>query len=372
MSRLTNLKIPKICFCAIFRNESKNVYRCLDAAKPIIDYVYVCDTGSDDNTIELIKKWGQENNIPTKIEIKKFKDFGYNRTYSYKQAIGFFSKADYFLLLDADMVIKISSKFNKMILTADCYYLKQDNGHIIYDNIRILKKDKRIKCVGVTHEYWDIPSDAKKVRLSKDMIYIDDCEDGGHKQNKFKRDLELLETGIYRTDGVNNQLKGRYYFYLAKTYFSLKRYDMAIQSFKERIKYPSPVEEIYYSYYQIGDCYMHSNNIEKAMFYYSKAWQYRPTRAETIYKMAHYYTFVSRDYFLAVLWAEKGLNIPIPTDVLFVEYKVYNYGFEYLLSICYYYVGQKEKGKKMSEELLKKELPDNIRTSVENNLKFYK
>ena len=43
-----------IAFCAIFRNESKNVYQCLNALKPMIDYVYVCDTGSIDNTKDLI------------------------------------------------------------------------------------------------------------------------------------------------------------------------------------------------------------------------------------------------------------------------------------------------------------------------------
>ncbi len=29
-------KSISICYCAIFRNESKNVYRCLDALKEII------------------------------------------------------------------------------------------------------------------------------------------------------------------------------------------------------------------------------------------------------------------------------------------------------------------------------------------------
>ena len=44
-----------ICFAAIFRNESKNVYRCLNGVKSIIDYVSICDTGSTDDTVELIE-----------------------------------------------------------------------------------------------------------------------------------------------------------------------------------------------------------------------------------------------------------------------------------------------------------------------------
>ena len=57
----------KICLAAIFKNESNNVNRCLDAVKEIIDYVSIVDTGSTDNTVKLIKKWGINNNIPTKV-----------------------------------------------------------------------------------------------------------------------------------------------------------------------------------------------------------------------------------------------------------------------------------------------------------------
>lgn len=81
----------KICFAAIFKNESKNVYRCLNAIKDIIDCVSICDTGSTDNTVELINDWGKENNIPTKVhfgEEQIFKNFGHNRTLSYTKEIG--------------------------------------------------------------------------------------------------------------------------------------------------------------------------------------------------------------------------------------------------------------------------------------------
>lgn len=369
--------VAKICFCAIFRNESKNVYRCLNAAKPLIDFVYICDTGSTDNTVELIKQWGKENDIRTHVDTKEFKDFGYNRTYSYKRAIRIFQKTDYVLLLDADMILTFGKNTNMETLRssfdADVYYFKQVDSSIIYDNIRMIKRDQRIRCLGVTHEYWDVGDNKKLVKLPKDILYINDVGDGGHKQDKFERDKTLLETGIYKTEDVSLGLKGRYFFYLAKTYLAMRNYERAISAFKERVRYPCPAEETYYSYYQIGMCYQNMKKMEKAVYWHTKAWQTRPTRAESIYKMVEYYTFASKDYHLAVLWGELGKKIVVPSDSLFVEYKVYNHGFSYLLSIVYFYVGMKVKGKLETEKLLgMKDLPANIRRTVQTNSKFYK
>ena len=366
-------KQPKICFCAIFRNESKNVYRCLNSAKPLIDFVYICDTGSTDNTIDLVKKWGQENNIPTHVDFKEFRDFGYNRTHAYQRALKVFRGANYFLFLDADMILKLGTDWtNKSIFTQEIYYFKQANNVIIYDNVRLIKRDPRIKCIGVTHEYWDT-GDRTNSRLHKDIIYIDDIGDGGHKQNKYERDIKLLENAIYHQSQIDAGLIGRYFFYLAKTYNIVKKYKLAIGIFKERIKYPCPAEEIYYSYYQIGDCYMSLEKIEKAMFYYMKAWGIRPSRGETLHKMANYHTFTSKNYQLAVLWAEMGKKLKIPNDSLFVEYKIHEYGFSYLLSIAYYYVNEKVKGKIENDSLLAmaNKLPSHVLSSAKGNTKFY-
>ena len=48
----------KICVYAICKNESKFVNRFMDALKEIQDHVYILDTGSTDNTVELFEKRG--------------------------------------------------------------------------------------------------------------------------------------------------------------------------------------------------------------------------------------------------------------------------------------------------------------------------
>ena len=46
--------MPSLCLCMIVKNESAVITRCLRSVKPIIDYWVICDTGSSDNTKELI------------------------------------------------------------------------------------------------------------------------------------------------------------------------------------------------------------------------------------------------------------------------------------------------------------------------------
>ena len=39
----------------IVKNESKIITRCLDQVKEIVDCICICDTGSEDNTVEIIE-----------------------------------------------------------------------------------------------------------------------------------------------------------------------------------------------------------------------------------------------------------------------------------------------------------------------------
>ena len=86
MSHIACLQQPlvdtTICLNMIVKNESSIITRLLDSVKSIIDYVCICDTGSTDNTIEIIETWMKANNKPGIVVQEPFKNFGYNRTFS--------------------------------------------------------------------------------------------------------------------------------------------------------------------------------------------------------------------------------------------------------------------------------------------------
>jgi len=45
-----------IALCMIVKNESHVIERCIKSVRPLIDYVFIVDTGSTDNTIDVINK----------------------------------------------------------------------------------------------------------------------------------------------------------------------------------------------------------------------------------------------------------------------------------------------------------------------------
>ena len=46
-----------LSLCMITKNEEKNISRCLDSIKDIVDEIIIVDTGSTDNSIKIAKKY---------------------------------------------------------------------------------------------------------------------------------------------------------------------------------------------------------------------------------------------------------------------------------------------------------------------------
>lgn len=406
----------KICLCMIVKNESKIIERCLNAAKSIIDFVSICDTGSTDHTLEIIGNWCRENSIPSTLHQEPFKNFGYNRTLAVSLAQKTYPEADYLLLLDADMVLKVESHFDKYSLDHDQYLTMQYDNQIKYWLTRLIKTSLPWKSVGVTHEYWDI--DRSKLGENQytyldtkgklDSLIIYDQVDGGSRTDKFERDKQLL------LEGINDQttppdLKIRYMFYLAQTFFCLNEFEESIKWYKKRVGTGGWVEEVFYSLLQIGICYEHLANISSfkseqlikeskenksivdqstldsfihqeeqffalATSYLQDAWEYRPNRAESLYHLAKMYRIKSKNN-IGLTYALQGKEIPFPEeDILFVDYHVYDYLFDYEISICANYIESKfEVGRAAQRRLQSKikQLPPHIARSVEHNSKFY-
>ena len=283
---LNDSKTPTLCLNMIVKNESRIIKRLFDSVISIIDSYCICDTGSTDNTIEVIEEYFKQKNIPGKIVCEPFKNFCYNRNFSLQACIGL---SDYILFLDADMILELHN-FDKSILNiAKSFYILQGNDSFYYQNLRIVQNNGLYKYLGVTHEYIDTPENNTIFGLDKNMIFIKDIGDGGSKNNKFERDIKLLLDGI--KEEPNNV---RYYFYLANSYHDCGRFGEAINVYKKRIEFGGWKEEVWYSYYRIGLCFQHMNKFSDALFYWLEGYDYYPERLEGIYEIIKYYRINSK------------------------------------------------------------------------------
>jgi hypothetical protein len=222
----------------IVRDEAAVIERCLRSVRGLIQTWVICDTGSKDRTGELIAD--VLDGIPGELHQCDWVDFGRNRTDLMQRAYG---KADYLLLIDADMTIAYENS-RLRATTADSYLLRHDENPEYWVK-RLVRGDRRWRFVGPTHEY--ITTDGPERTEKLDGIVIHHHADGGTRPEKFERDLALLSADLER-----NPEDARSMFYLAQTYRDLNRLEEAIELYRRRASMGGWEEEVFYSRYQVG------------------------------------------------------------------------------------------------------------------------
>lgn len=309
----------KICACIMAKNESAVIQRLLDSCKDIIYSLSLTDTGSSDNTIELAEEWCKTNNILIKVYRDPWINFGVSRTKSLNNANEAFPDADYYLLLDCDMVLRIFDGHNSDKLKHDEIRLYQYNTGTKYANTRLVSRKKYFRSVGCTHEYWSSPMNIS--RGDYNHIAIDDLNDGGSRHDKHERDKRLLLEGM-RKGVTPDYLLGRYAFYLGQTY-QCCNYELSNYWFNRKIELGGWCEETYYSYYQIAENHRRAKNYEKAIFYAFKALDVRCGRAEPILLLVQCFKALGMKN-MAKMYIDMGMKIKGTTDILFIDVGCYD------------------------------------------------
>ena len=345
------------------KNEATILDRCLRAVEGVVDAVCIADTGSTDTTCDIATEFLKTHKgCLTRIP---WTNFGESRTQSVKAAQawvtsqGWNPKDTYGLLLDADMVFQPGT-LKDHPLGEIGYTLVQKAGSLVYPNCRLIRLDYPWVCKGVTHEYWDGPTQA----LPESVCWIDDRNDGGCKSDKFERDARLLEQGL--RDEPDNV---RYMFYLAQTYHSLGRWKDSIRLYKQRIQGGGWYEEVWYSHYMIGQCYLSLGDPIRFEAWMLRAFAKNPRRSEPLYKLAKYFR-EKGEQIKAYHYAKLGKSIPKSSESLFVESDVYTHLFDYEMTILMYYLGlPKRDGLRASMQYMLRHAP--LSEVVYRNLAFY-
>jgi len=327
----------KIMLISMIRNEGANIERCYKAVENLVDAYCVCDTGSTDNTIECVKDVlkGKEHLVFQNTWI----NFGKNRTLSFLEARKYAKglkwnlRDTYGLLLDADMIFNDNSLRDWLEKSSkdEGYLITQvkEHEHCEYPNVRLVRLDVDWTSVGVTHEAWLIKDektkyrgiDITKVKIDKEVCWIDDKDDGGYKADKFERDIKLLTKSL--EDEPNNP---RTFFFLGQSNINLKKYDEAIKWYTKRIQASNNLkddEEGWYAMYYISKCYYYLGKFVDMEYFALKSFETRPTRLEPLFFIIRHFCDKGM-LFKAFEYAYKGIQIEYPKDdIIFVEKDIY-------------------------------------------------
>jgi tetratricopeptide (TPR) repeat protein len=358
----------RIILTTMVKNESRIIERLIRSVLGTCDAICVCDTGSTDDTRDIVRRLARALSVPVIVYEDAWQNFGHNRSISFTRTQEFCTELGwpvantYGLLLDGDMLLRTEPAFKKDELTDSGYMIKQKSGALDYYNMRLVRLDTPWKCRGVTHEYWDGPGRAE---LPDTKIWISDIGDGGCKADKFIRDIALLTKGLEEEPD-----NGRYYFYLAQSYKDIGQRQNAIETYKKRLEKSGWDEEMWYSKYMIAKCYLEEGDVGQAEVWAQKALDERRHRAEPAAMMIRHFREKGQQW-KAMHYFNQVQSVSYPSaDKLFVEKQIYGHFLPYEYTILAYYTNSnKIEGTKKCTEYLNKyrEHWDNVFT----NLQFY-
>lgn len=368
-------QVVTLCLVMIVKDEAENIRECLSKVAPYINYWVIVDTGSSDNTVEVIKQTMEEFGIEGELHERPWVNFEVNRTESLELAKG---KCDYRWIIDADDTFMVEqfgfNPFAYMDKSIDSYQITYRLNALQYHRAQIVRSDQPWVYKGVLHEYLhcDVPN-LKSAILPGCYVKADisPLKRASSLEEKYAKDAEILEKALI--DEPNNT---RYMFYLAQSYRDSNQLEKSMEAYKRRAEAGEWEEEVYYSLYMIAKLMekmeMPQNDVIEA---YSKAWEYRPQRLEAVFHVMRKLREQNR-YVLSFTYGDLAIKTPGTSDILFVEPEIWQWRMIDEYSIAAFYIGHPEIAFERTSQIVNSDLFRGIHPQeqerLKRNLEFYK
>ena len=360
-----------LTLCMIVKDEAPNIERCLASCAPFIDYYVISDTGSSDNTKEIIKTFFDSKGIPGEIIDHEWSDFGTNRSKALEACLG---KTKWAMMIDADDFLTGTLPVESFDDNLDGYVVNIQRGEFHWLRAQIFNlAKKKWWYEEPLHEYavCEQPMNVKKLEGDYSWeVRTEGCRSRSVANDieKYTNDYKTLKS--YLAEDPNQPRKQ---FYAAQSAFDARMYDVAEEEYISRIALDGWHEEIFFSWMRVGMCReFQGKPIESIADAFMMAFETSPNRVEPLYHLSCIYRKYDRPR-NAFLIASLGLSIPLPkNDILFVDKANYNWGIFDELATTAYYVGRHEIGIGVCERLLKEQfLPPEHRERVQKNYSIY-
>jgi glycosyltransferase involved in cell wall biosynthesis len=191
--------MPTLCLNMIVKDESRVIGRCLDSLLPFIDRWVVVDTGSTDDTCELVRQHLRSK--PGELHERPWKNFGHNRSEALELAA---PRADYLFFIDADERLELPARFERQPLGADAYFLNVKYGGLSYARCALVATRLSWHWRGVVHESLACRAPFKIATLEGPTVVV--THDGARSRDPetYLKDAALLEGALRSNPGTRS------------------------------------------------------------------------------------------------------------------------------------------------------------------------
>jgi glycosyltransferase involved in cell wall biosynthesis len=318
--------MASIGLCMIVRNEAQVLERCLASTLPLIDYACIVDTGSDDDTETVARRFFQKHGVACDVYRDTWRDFASNRNLAMEWTRRR-REIDYCLTLDADDVLHVDDAFDarrfKEQMWFDVYDVRFRHGDTEYRRPALF--ETRLGCYyrGKVHEFLVLP--AHVTRSDADGFHLEALRDGVRHRDPgtYLDDARVIEQAMREEN--DPFMLSRYSFYLGLCCMRGGDLKRAIRAFYTRVRYGGCEQEVFVSLLYIARMMVELDYREERILHaYLQAWAVCPKRAEPLHELA-VYARKQRQFQWARLFAGQGVQLAKPGDGLFIESDVYAY-----------------------------------------------
>ena len=323
----------------IVKNAGEKFEEVLTRNLPIIDRWTILDTGSTDNTIDIIKKVlvGKKKG---ELFQEPFIDFGASRNRCLELAG---DSCKYKLMLDDTYIIEGELRDFLEVTRGDQFsdsfslYITSDD--VQYCSNRITKTTSNLKYIYKIHEVIQMENNVNVcVPINKARIF-DIRADYMEKRtmNRKEYDLKLL---FEMVEELPND--PRHLYYIGQTYNLIKKYELAFEYFMKRVEHPveGNLQEKLDACFEAGRLanFFLNKSWDECEKIYWRVFEMDKTRPEAMYFIGiHHYLEGSK--FEAYKYMKKAFEIGYPVHCQYSLKPTLSFHFvpKFLSELCYYY-----------------------------------
>jgi tetratricopeptide (TPR) repeat protein/predicted O-methyltransferase YrrM len=321
-----------LMLCMIVKNSGEQIKNTLIHLLEYVDAITIIDTGSSDNTVQIVNNVLKNTHKPTTFKIEQFVDFKHNRNSCLELA-----KHNYEYIITLDDTYQICNNLRNTLLllrgsqhpNSFTLFIESSNSHNMLASNRIIKSSANLKYIYRVHEVID-HSNCISVLIPYQFGYIFDVESQymlERSNNRYLQDLELL----YQ-DYNDNVFDTRTIYNLGITHKNLKQYDKALFFLDKRVnqfRYEGLYPEMVHAALTIVDIKMLLNQpIEECIQLYLNVYALDTNRYEPYMRIASYY-FNTQQYHKAMYYLKPLLHFEQNNNLQF-SINLY----EFLVTTC--------------------------------------